>query len=170
MGENGVHLRSLLDFSYPADGGIPLDEVEPVAEILKRFKGAAMSYGALSSEAHETIALAFNQIGARSNTGEGGEPEERYHSPSNSKIKQVASARFGVTSQYLVSAEEIQIKLAQGAKPGEGGQLPGSWPPSPGFAPWASLIWISSAETRYWLVTPNRAEATCLILELLALW
>ena len=126
MGENGVHLRSLLDFSYPADGGIPLDEVEPVAEILKRFKGAAMSYGALSSEAHETIALAFNQIGARSNTGEGGETEERYHSPSNSKIKQVASARFGVTSQYLVSAEEIQIKLAQGAKPGEGGQLPGS--------------------------------------------
>ena len=85
-----------------------------------------MSYGALSSEAHETIALAFNQIGARSNTGEGGEPEERYHSASNSKIKQVASARFGVTSQYLVSAEEIQIKLAQGAKPGEGGQLPGS--------------------------------------------
>ena len=85
-----------------------------------------MSYGALSSEAHETIALAFNQIGARSNTGEGGEPPERYHGPANSKIKQVASARFGVTSQYLVSAEEIQIKLAQGAKPGEGGQLPGS--------------------------------------------
>ena len=126
MGENGMHLRSLLDFSYPSDGGIPLEEVEPVSSILKRFKGAAMSYGALSSEAHETIALAFNQIGARSNTGEGGEPEERYHSPSNSKIKQVASARFGVTSQYLVSAEEIQIKLAQGAKPGEGGQLPGS--------------------------------------------
>ena len=97
-----------------------------MSSILKRFKGAAMSYGALSSEAHETIALAFNQIGARSNTGEGGEPPERYHSPSNSKIKQVASARFGVTSQYLVSAEEIQIKLAQGAKPGEGGQLPGS--------------------------------------------
>ena len=126
MGENGMHLRSLLDFSYPSNGGIPLEEVEPVSSILKRFKGAAMSYGALSSEAHETIALAFNQIGARSNTGEGGEPEERYHSASNSKIKQVASARFGVTSQYLVSAEEIQIKLAQGAKPGEGGQLPGS--------------------------------------------
>ncbi len=126
MGVNGTHLRSLLDFSYAADGGIPLDEVEPVSSILKRFKGAAMSYGALSSEAHETIALAFNQIGARSNTGEGGEPEERYHSASNSKIKQVASARFGVTSKYLVSAEEIQIKLAQGAKPGEGGNLPGA--------------------------------------------
>ena len=126
MGDNGVHLRSLLDFNYDPNGGIPLDEVEPVSSILKRFKGAAMSYGALSSEAHETIALAFNQIGARSNTGEGGEPEERYHSASNSRIKQVASARFGVTSKYLVSAEEIQIKLAQGAKPGEGGQLPGS--------------------------------------------
>ena len=126
MGENGVHLRSLLEFACPEDGGVPLEEVEPVESILKRFKGAAMSYGALSSEAHETIALAFNQIGARSNTGEGGEPPERYRGPSNSKIKQVASARFGVTSQYLVSAEEIQIKLAQGAKPGEGGQLPGS--------------------------------------------
>ena len=85
-----------------------------------------MSYGALSSEAHETIAIALNRLGGRSNTGEGGEPEERYHSESNSKIKQVASARFGVTSKYLVSAEEIQIKLAQGAKPGEGGNLPGA--------------------------------------------
>ena len=108
------------------DGGIPLDEVEPVSSIVKRFKGAAMSYGALSSEAHETIALALNRLGGRSNTGEGGEPEDRYHSESNSKIKQVASARFGVTSKYLVSAEEIQIKLAQGAKPGEGGNLPGA--------------------------------------------
>ncbi len=125
MGEDGVHLRSLLDFNYAPDGGIPLDEVEPVSSIIKRFKGAAMSYGALSSEAHETIAIAFNMLGARSNTGEGGEPEERYNSASNSKIKQVASARFGVTSKYLVSAEEIQIKLAQGAKPGEGGNLPG---------------------------------------------
>ena len=124
MGAEGVHLRSLLDFNYAADGGIPLEEVEPVSSIVKRFKGAAMSYGALSSEAHETIAIALNRLGGRSNTGEGGEPEERYHSESNSKIKQVASARFGVTSKYLVSAEEIQIKLAQGAKPGEGGNLP----------------------------------------------
>ncbi len=126
MGAEGVHLRSLLDFNYAADGGIPLEEVEPVSSIVKRFKGAAMSYGALSSEAHETIAIALNRLGGRSNTGEGGEPEERYHSESNSKIKQVASARFGVTSKYLVSAEEIQIKLAQGAKPGEGGNLPGA--------------------------------------------
>ncbi len=126
MGADGVHLRSLLDFNYAPDGGIPLEEVEPVESIVKRFKGAAMSYGALSSEAHETIAIALNRLGGRSNTGEGGEPEERYHSESNSKIKQVASARFGVTSKYLVSAEEIQIKLAQGAKPGEGGNLPGA--------------------------------------------
>ena len=126
MGEEGVHLRSLLDFNYDPNGGIPLEEVEPVSSIVKRFKAAAMSYGALSSEAHETIAIALNRLGGRSNTGEGGEPEERYHSESNSKIKQVASARFGVTSKYLVSAEEIQIKLAQGAKPGEGGNLPGA--------------------------------------------
>ena len=126
MGAEGMHLRSLLDFSYDPNGGIPLEEVEPVSSIVKRFKGAAMSYGALSSEAHETIAIALNRLGGRSNTGEGGEPEERYHSESNSKIKQVASARFGVTSKYLVSAEEIQIKLAQGAKPGEGGNLPGA--------------------------------------------
>ena len=108
MGEEGMHLRSLLEFCYP-ETGIPLDEVEPVSSIVKRFKAAAMSYGALSSEAHETIALALNRLGGQSNTGEGGEPEERYHSESNSKIKQVASARFGVTSKYLVSADEIQI-------------------------------------------------------------
>ena len=126
MGKEGVHLRSLLDFNYDPNGGIPLDEVEPVESIVKRFKGAAMSYGALSSEAHETIAIALNRLGGRSNTGEGGEPEDRYHSESNSRIKQVASARFGVTSKYLVSADEIQIKLAQGAKPGEGGNLPGA--------------------------------------------
>ena len=126
MGEEGVHLRSLLDFSYDPNGGVPIEEVEPVSSIVKRFKAAAMSYGALSSEAHETIAIALNRLGGRSNTGEGGEPEGRYHSESNSKIKQVASARFGVTSKYLVSAEEIQIKLAQGAKPGEGGNLPGA--------------------------------------------
>jgi glutamate synthase (ferredoxin) len=125
MGEEGMHLRSLLDFNYAPDGGIPLDEVEPVSSIVKCFKGAAMSYGALSSEAHETIAIALNRLGGQSNTGEGGEPEERYGTESNSKIKQVASARFGVTSKYLVSADEIQIKLAQGAKPGEGGNLPG---------------------------------------------
>ena len=126
MGADGVHLRSLLDFNFDPNGGIPLEEVEPVESIVKRFKAAAMSYGALSSEAHETIAIALNRLGGRSNTGEGGEPEKRYHSESNSKIKQVASARFGVTSKYLVSAEEIQIKLAQGAKPGEGGNLPGA--------------------------------------------
>ena len=126
MGEEGMHLRSLLDFNYDPNGGVPIEEVEPVSSIVKRFKAAAMSYGALSSEAHETIAIALNRLGGRSNTGEGGEPEGRYHSESNSKIKQVASARFGVTSKYLVSAEEIQIKLAQGAKPGEGGNLPGA--------------------------------------------
>ena len=126
MGEEGMHLRSLLDFNYDPNGGVPIEEVEPVSSIVRRFKAAAMSYGALSSEAHETIAIALNRLGGRSNTGEGGEPEGRYHSESNSKIKQVASARFGVTSKYLVSAEEIQIKLAQGAKPGEGGNLPGA--------------------------------------------
>ena len=125
MGADGVHLRSLLDFNYP-EQGVPLDEVESVGSIVKRFKTAAMSYGALSEEAHECMAIAMNRLGGKSNTGEGGEPEERYHSESNSKIKQVASARFGVTSKYLVSAEEIQIKLAQGAKPGEGGNLPGA--------------------------------------------
>jgi glutamate synthase (NADPH/NADH) large chain len=125
MGAQGMHLRSLLEFAYPADGGIPLDEVEPAAQIVRRFKGAAMSYGALSEEAHETIAIALNRLGGQSNTGEGGEAEERFSTESNSKIKQVASARFGVTSKYLVSADEIQIKMAQGAKPGEGGNLPG---------------------------------------------
>ena len=124
MGKDGVHLRSLLDFNFDPDGGIPLDEVEPVSSIVKRFKGAAMSYGALSSEAHETIALALNRLGGRSNTGEGGEPEDRYHSESNSKIKQVASARFGVTSKYLVSAEEIQIKLAQAQSPARAATCP----------------------------------------------
>ncbi|MFI3169060.1 MAG: glutamate synthase large subunit [Faecalibacterium sp.] len=136
MGAHGMHLRSLLEFNA-AGKAISIDEVEPVSEIVKRFKGAAMSYGALSAESHEAIAIAFNRIGAASNTGEGGEPEARYTTEANSKIKQVASARFGVTSKYLVSAEEIQIKLAQGAKPGEGGQLPG-----PKVYPWV-------AKTRY---------------------
>ncbi|MGN0975673.1 MAG: glutamate synthase large subunit, partial [Gemmiger sp.] len=124
--KDAMHLRSLLDFNYPENGGVPLDEVESVESIVKRFKTAAMSYGALSDEAHECMAIAMNRLGGRSNTGEGGEPEERFDSESNSAIKQVASARFGVTSKYLVSAKEIQIKMAQGAKPGEGGQLPGS--------------------------------------------
>ena len=104
---------------------IPLDEVEPVESICRRFKSGAMSYGSLSQEAHEALALAMNRLGGRSNSGEGGEDPARYGTERNSKIKQVASGRFGVTSAYLVNAEEIQIKMAQGAKPGEGGHLPG---------------------------------------------
>ena len=109
---------------------IPLDEVEPVAEIVRHFVAGAMSFGALSKEAHEAICLAMNKLGGRSNTGEGGEDARRFHTgvdgiSLNSKTKQVASGRFGVTTEYLVNAEEIQIKVAQGAKPGEGGQLPG---------------------------------------------
>ena len=123
-GGDEMHLRSLLDFNYP-ETGVPLEEVESVDSIVKRFKTAAMSYGALSEEAHECMAIAMNRLGGKSNTGEGGEAEERYGTERNSAIKQVASARFGVTSKYLVSAQEIQIKMAQGAKPGEGGQLPG---------------------------------------------
>ena len=124
-GDDEMHLRSLLEFNYP-EQGVPLEEVESVESIVKRFKTAAMSYGALSDEAHECMAIAMNRLGGKSNTGEGGEPEERFTTESNSAIKQVASARFGVTSKYLVSAKEIQIKMAQGAKPGEGGQLPGA--------------------------------------------
>ncbi|WP_329458352.1 glutamate synthase large subunit [Streptomyces sp. NBC_01497] len=105
---------------------IPLDEVEPASEIVKRFSTGAMSYGSISREAHETLAIAMNQIGGKSNTGEGGEDTDRLHDPARrSAIKQVASGRFGVTSEYLVNADDIQIKMAQGAKPGEGGQLPG---------------------------------------------
>lgn len=120
-------LRGMLDFNVDASQSIPLDEVEPWTEIVKRFKTGAMSYGSISREAHETLAIAMNKIGGRSNTGEGGEDPERYDlsSPLRSRIKQVASGRFGVTIGYLVSADEIQIKMAQGAKPGEGGQLPG---------------------------------------------
>jgi glutamate synthase (ferredoxin) len=122
-------LRGLLEFKYPAQP-IPLDEVEPVDSIVKRFKTGAMSYGSISQEAHEALAIAMNRIGGRSNTGEGGEDPARYvpdvnGDSRNSAIKQVASARFGVTSYYLVNARELQIKMAQGAKPGEGGQLPG---------------------------------------------
>ncbi|WP_410538965.1 glutamate synthase large subunit [Streptomyces sp. KL2] len=105
---------------------IPLDEVEPVSEIVKRFSTGAMSYGSISQEAHETLAIAMNRLGAKSNTGEGGEDPERLYDPARrSAIKQVASGRFGVTSEYLVNSDDIQIKMAQGAKPGEGGQLPG---------------------------------------------
>ncbi len=122
-------LRGLLDFK--AQTPVPLDEVESVESIMKRFKTGAMSYGSISSEAHESLAIAMNRIGGKSNTGEGGEDPERYTwtnekgDSKNSAIKQVASGRFGVTSLYLSQAKEIQIKMAQGAKPGEGGQLPG---------------------------------------------
>ncbi|MDJ0699560.1 MAG: glutamate synthase large subunit [Woeseiaceae bacterium] len=117
-------LRDLMNIK-PAGEPVPLDEVEPVEDILKRFDSAGMSLGALSPEAHEALAIAMNRIGARSNSGEGGEDPARYRSERVSKIKQVASGRFGVTAEYLVNAEVIQIKIAQGAKPGEGGQLPG---------------------------------------------
>ena len=122
-------LRSLLEFNYPAKG-VPIEEVESVDSIVKRFKTGAMSYGSISKEAHETLAIAMNMLGGKSNSGEGGEDLERLTvGPDGlnrcSAIKQVASGRFGVTSRYLVSAKEIQIKMAQGAKPGEGGHLPG---------------------------------------------
>lgn len=126
--EQSGYLRSLMDFEYPKEG-IPIEEVESVDEIVKRFKTGAMSYGSISQEAHETLAVAMNILHGKSNTGEGGESDERLDSAGNavdrcSAIKQVASGRFGVTSRYLVSAKEIQIKMAQGAKPGEGGHLP----------------------------------------------
>ncbi len=117
-------LRDLMQLK-PVGPSVPLDEVEPVEAILPRFDSAGMSLGALSPEAHEALAIAMNRIGARSNSGEGGEDPARYKSERVSKIKQVASGRFGVTAEYLVNAEVIQIKIAQGAKPGEGGQLPG---------------------------------------------
>ena len=116
-------LRGLMKFNYTSS--VPLEEVEPAADIVKRFATGAMSYGSISREAHETLAVAMNGIGARSNTGEGGEDEARFADNRRSAIKQVASARFGVTANYLVNADELQIKMAQGAKPGEGGQLPG---------------------------------------------
>jgi glutamate synthase (NADPH/NADH) large chain len=123
-------LRGLLDLRATA-GPVPIEEVEPVEQIVKRFATGAMSYGSISEEAHTTLAIAMNRLGAKSNTGEGGEDPARYRRDANgdwrrSAVKQVASGRFGVTSEYLVNAEEIQIKMAQGAKPGEGGQLPGS--------------------------------------------
>ena len=127
--EQSGYLRSLMDFNYPENGGVPIDEVESVDEIVKRFKTGAMSYGSISQEAHETLAIAMNHLHGKSNTGEGGESDDRLDSAGTdrdrcSAIKQVASGRFGVTSRYLVSAKEIQIKMAQGAKPGEGGHLP----------------------------------------------
>ncbi len=127
--DKNLTLRSTLDFNFPDDGGIPLDEVESAASIMHRFKTGAMSYGSISQEAHECMAIAMNRIGGKSNSGEGGEDLERIITAGTdedkcSAIKQVASGRFGVTSKYLTSAKEIQIKMAQGAKPGEGGHLP----------------------------------------------
>ena len=118
-------LRAMLKFDFDAAQEIPLDEVESVDEIVKRFKTGAMSYGSISQEAHECMALAMNHLHGKSNSGEGGERPERLGTDRNSAIKQVASGRFGVTEEYLLSAKEIQIKMAQGAKPGEGGHLPG---------------------------------------------
>ncbi|MBK1644986.1 glutamate synthase large subunit [Thiocapsa imhoffii] len=129
--ERLLTLRGLMEFKF-ADQPIPLDEVEPAREIVKRFATGAMSFGSISPEAHATLARAMNAIGGKSNTGEGGEEPERFRplpdgssNPERSAIKQVASGRFGVTAEYLVNADDIQIKIAQGAKPGEGGQLPG---------------------------------------------
>ena len=134
--ERLLTLRGLFEFRFPDGGGdgdrhaVPLDEVEPAASIVKRFSTGAMSFGSISYEAHTNLAIAMNRIGGRSNTGEGGELSDRYQPLPNgdsmrSAIKQVASGRFGVTTEYLVNADELQIKIAQGAKPGEGGQLPG---------------------------------------------
>ncbi len=119
-------VRGLLEFDLDSRTPIPVEEVEPISAIVKRFSTGAMSYGSISQEAHETLAIAMNRLGGKSNTGEGGEDPERLHDPARrSAIKQVASGRFGVTSDYLTNADDIQIKMAQGAKPGEGGQLPG---------------------------------------------
>ncbi|MCR5671700.1 MAG: glutamate synthase large subunit [Butyrivibrio sp.] len=137
-------LRALMTF-VPAKEPVPIEEVESVEDIVKRFQTGAMSYGSLSKEAHETLATAMNRLGGKSNTGEGGEDTARFGTERNSAVKQVASGRFGVTSRYLQSAQEIQIKMAQGAKPGEGGHLPGKkvypWVASTRFStPGVSLI------------------------------
>ncbi len=137
-------LRGLMEFKLEGCAPVPIEEVESVEEIMKRFKTGAMSYGSISLEAHESLAIAMNRIGGKSNTGEGGEDPNRYiplpnGDSKNSAIKQVASGRFGVTSEYLVSAKEIQIKMAQGAKPGEGGQLPGSK-----VYPWIAKVRLST--------------------------
>jgi len=136
-------LRGLLELKFP-ENPIPIEEVEPVETIVKRFKTGAMSYGSISKEAHESLAIAMNRLGGKSNTGEGGEDPARYvldpnGDSRNSAIKQVASGRFGVTSQYLVMAKELQIKMAQGAKPGEGGQLPGGK-----VYPWIAKVRLST--------------------------
>jgi glutamate synthase (NADPH/NADH) large chain len=130
LSRDAATLRGLFELRTGARPPVPLEEVEPVSEIVKRFQTGAMSYGSISQEAHETLAIAMNRLGGKSNTGEGGEDPDRFSPDPNgdlrrSAIKQVASGRFGVTSEYLVNADDIQIKMAQGAKPGEGGQLPG---------------------------------------------
>lgn len=142
--EHLATLRGLFEFNN-AKQAIPIEEVEPIESIMKRFSTGAMSYGSISSEAHETLAIAMNRIGGRSNTGEGGEDPDRFTPDANgdlrrSAIKQVASGRFGVTSEYLVNADDIQIKMAQGAKPGEGGQLPGTK-----VYPWVAKVRHSTA-------------------------
>jgi glutamate synthase (ferredoxin) len=142
--ENLATLRGLFELKKQPQP-IPLEEVEPIENIMKRFSTGAMSYGSISKEAHETLAIAMNRIGGKSNTGEGGEDPDRYTHDENgdlrrSAIKQVASGRFGVTSEYLVNADDIQIKMAQGAKPGEGGQLPG-----PKVYPWIAKVRYSTA-------------------------
>ncbi|RQN08575.1 glutamate synthase large subunit [Aeromicrobium camelliae] len=132
--ERLMTLRGLFRFKEGERQPVPIDEVEPVSEIVKRFSTGAMSYGSISQEAHETLAIAMNRLGGKSNTGEGGEDPDRLYDPERrSAIKQVASGRFGVTSEYLSNADDIQIKMAQGAKPGEGGQLPG-----PKVYPWVA--------------------------------
>ncbi|WP_037354465.1 glutamate synthase large subunit [Amycolatopsis orientalis] len=124
--EKLLTLRGLFDFKYGERPPVPIEEVEPVSEIVKRFATGAISYGSISMEMHQTLAIAMNRLGGKSNTGEGGEDPERLYDPERrSAVKQVASGRFGVTSEYLVNSDDIQIKMAQGAKPGEGGQLPG---------------------------------------------
>jgi glutamate synthase domain-containing protein 2 len=155
-------LRGLLDFRF-ASQPIPLEEVESVESICKRFKTGAMSYGSISQEAHETLAIAMNRLGGKSNTGEGGEDPARFAPLPNgdsrrSAIKQVASARFGVTSEYLVNADELQIKMAQGAKPGEGGQLPGHkvYPWNRPRAPFDPPALASSPRRLTMIFTPSR--------------
>src|SRR6266545_2112678 len=131
LAADSASLRGLFELRVGERDPIDLDEVEPVSEIVKRFATGAMSYGSISAEAHETLAIAMNRLGGRSNTGEGGEDVDRLYDPQRrSSVKQIASGRFGVTSEYLVYADDLQIKMAQGAKPGEGGQLPGNkvWP------------------------------------------
>ena len=126
LSRDGGALRGLFEFKKGLRPPVPLEDVESVESIVTRFNTGAMSYGSISAEAHETMAIAMNNLGGRSNSGEGGEDVDRLYDPRRrSAVKQVASGRFGVTSDYLVNASDIQIKMAQGAKPGEGGQLPG---------------------------------------------